>query len=112
VISTENLSSWHNIFALFLGWQPFSLTNVSDRKAGLGNPLALHRGERPFLKSWQHVRLFAYQGWKETFEVSSFKIKRILGAGYYPLSFFISRMICTVDKRHSTFLTFKARKGI
>ena len=29
VVSTEHLASWHNIFALLLGWQPFSLTNIS-----------------------------------------------------------------------------------
>lgn len=31
IISTENASSWHNIFALLLGWQMFSLTNMSGR---------------------------------------------------------------------------------
>ena len=34
VVSTENLASWHNIGALMFGWQPFSLTNVSDRRLG------------------------------------------------------------------------------
>lgn len=27
VISTENGSSWHNVFAAAMGWQIFSLTN-------------------------------------------------------------------------------------
>lgn len=110
VISTESISSWHNILPLLFGWMPFSLTNVSARKSGLGNPLALHRGEEPFLKSWRHVRIYSYQGWRETFEVSSFKTERILSIGCYPLPSFISRMVCAVDKRHSTFLTFKVRK--
>ena len=42
VTSTENLASWHNIAALALGWQPFSLSNVS-KVLGLGNPLAIYR---------------------------------------------------------------------
>jgi SAM-dependent methyltransferase len=29
IVSTENGSSWHNIFAAIMGWQIFSLTNVS-----------------------------------------------------------------------------------
>ncbi len=45
IISTENASSWHNVFSVALGWQMFSLTNLSDRRLGIGNPLALHRGE-------------------------------------------------------------------
>src|SRR5262245_46505065 len=28
-VSTENLASWHNVAALVLGWQPFSLGNVT-----------------------------------------------------------------------------------
>lgn len=38
VVSTENLASWHNVAALVLGWQPFSLGNVTARRPGLGNP--------------------------------------------------------------------------
>src|SRR4051794_18179070 len=38
VTSTENLASWHNVGSLLLGWQPFSLTNVSS-KGNVGNPL-------------------------------------------------------------------------
>lgn len=40
VVSTENLAGWHNVFALVLGWQPLSLTNVSETRLGLGNPAA------------------------------------------------------------------------
>src|SRR5438105_7839847 len=45
VVSTENGSSWHNIFAAVMGWQIFSLTNVSGVTRGVGKPLALQRGE-------------------------------------------------------------------
>ncbi|MBU4348432.1 class I SAM-dependent methyltransferase [Patescibacteria group bacterium] len=39
IISTENLASWHNIFSLLFGWQPFSATNYLP--GSIGNPLAL-----------------------------------------------------------------------
>jgi len=44
VISTENLSSWHNIFALVLGYQDFSHHLI--KKAHVGNPLSPHFGEK------------------------------------------------------------------
>lgn len=105
MVSTENLASWHNIFSLLFGWQPFSLTNVSGHRLGIGNPLALHRGENLSFSSWQHIRVFAYQGLKEIFEVHGFKVK-ILGAGYYPLP----NLLAKLDLRHAAFLTIKAIK--
>ncbi len=47
VICTENLSSWHNIFSLVFGWQPFSLSNVCEKRFQIGNPLAMHYGDTP-----------------------------------------------------------------
>jgi SAM-dependent methyltransferase len=104
VTSTENLASWHNIASLLLGWQPFSLTNVSRLHLGLGNPLALHRGQRLPLKSWEHLRVFAYRGLRELFTVHGFTVESVLGAGYYPLP----RRLARLDPRHAAFLTVKA----
>lgn len=106
VISTENLASWHNIFPLFFGWQPFSLTNISKHRLGIGNPFALHRGKNLSFPSWQHIKVFAYRGLKEIFEIEGFKVTRILGAGYYPLPNFLARL----NPRHAAFLTIKVRK--
>lgn len=104
VTSTENLASWHNVVALMFGWQPFSLTNVTSRTAGVGNPLAIHRGEDTGLRSWEHVRVFAYRGLRELFEAHSFTIRRIAGAGYYPLGARVGRL----EPRHAAFLTVSA----
>jgi 2-polyprenyl-3-methyl-5-hydroxy-6-metoxy-1,4-benzoquinol methylase len=101
VVSTENLASWHNIGALMFGWQPFSLTNVSDRRLGIGNPLAIHRGEQLTLSSWQHVRVFAHRGLRELYEAHGFIVETIRGAGYYPLP----RWLARADGRHAAFLT-------
>jgi len=107
VVSTENLASWHNVFALVLGWQPFSLTNVSDSTGGLGNPLALFRG-MPHTQpaSWQHMRVFAYQGLRELFEEHGFTVSNVLGAGYYPLPATVGRRA----PRHAAFLTLAAHR--
>jgi SAM-dependent methyltransferase len=101
VVSTENLASWHNVAALALGWQPFSLGNVTSRRAGLGNPLAIHRGENVGPGSWQHVKVFSYRGLRELFEACGLTVRALTGAGYYPLPAVIGR----VEPRHAAFLT-------
>lgn len=106
-ISTENLASWHNIAALALGWQPFSLTNVSSAVTGLGNPAALHRGAkhvRP--SSWKHVRVFAFRGLRELLEAHGLVVLDVLGAGYFPLP----RSLAKLDPRHAALITAVARK--
>ncbi len=115
IISTENLSSWHNIFSLILGFQPFSSTNVSQLGI-IGNPFALHRlsgkkeGSLKHFKPFAHLILLSYQGLKELFEAHHFKVEKILGAGYYPFPKYISKILSQIDKRHAAFLTIKVRK--
>lgn len=107
VVCTENLASWHNLFALLLGWQPFSLSNVSQARFQIGNPLATHQGESASNpKSWQHLRVFAYQGLVDIFAVHGFTVETYTGSGYYPLPPSVGRL----DPRHAAFLTIKVRK--
>lgn len=105
IISTENASSWCNIFASVMGWQIFSLTNFSNRRNGIGNPLALHK-EKSDLKFWNHVRIYNIRGLKEYLGVFSFKVEKISGAGYFPLPASFGNF----DKTHCHFMTFKIRK--
>lgn len=108
VVSTENLASWHNVAATALGWQPFSLTNVTSRVGGLGNPAALFRGaEHTEPVTWQHVRVFAFRGLVELFEEHGLEVVATRGAGYFPLP---ARM-GLVDPRHAVFLTIAARQN-
>ncbi len=106
IVSTENGSSWANIFASLMGWQIFSLTNVSCQKIGIGNPLAIHRGTQVELSSWTHKTIFNYRGLKEFFEIYDFRIEKIMGAGYLPLFSKIGKF----DPRHANFLTLKVKK--
>jgi len=106
VISTENASSWCNIFASLMGWQIFSLTNFSAKKQGIGNPFALHRDNKAKLKSWNHMRIYNIRGLKEYFEAYGFKVSKIKGAGYFPLP----SILGSLDKTHCHFMTFKIRK--
>jgi SAM-dependent methyltransferase len=106
IISTENGSSWHNIFAATMGWQIFSLTNVSAVTRGVGNPVALHRGSPLALRSWTHKTIFNYRGLLEIVGLHGLSLMRAVGAGYHPLPAGIGR----VDVRHSHFITVKVKK--
>ena len=106
IISTENASSWCNIFAAIMGWQIFSLTNFSGKKLGIGNPVSFYRGEGATLASWQHVRIYSIRGLKEYFEVFGFNVEKIKGAGYFPLP----AVLGNIDRTHCHFMAFKVRK--
>lgn len=106
VMSTENASSWANVFAIAFGWQMFSLTNLSARASGIGNPLALHRGEVPKFSTWTHKVIFSYSGLREFFQLYDFRRVRLFGAGYFPLPSILGEL----DARHAHFLTVQAWK--
>ncbi|MHC1729157.1 MAG: class I SAM-dependent methyltransferase [Syntrophobacteraceae bacterium] len=109
VICTENLSSWHNIFSLVMGWMPMSSSNFSETIYNVGNPLAMRAGEEAdYPVSWQHIRVLSVRGIKEIFELHGFKTEKILGAGYYPFPPFFAR----IDKVHAAFMTCKFRKPV
>jgi SAM-dependent methyltransferase len=107
VISSENGSSWCNIFASIMGWQIFSLTIFSGKKQCIGNPLSLHKDGGGYISSWSHVRIYNIRGLKEYIEAFDFIIEEIRGAGYFPLP----GILGNIDKTHSHFITFKIRKG-
>ena len=106
IISTENGSSWINIGASILGWQQFSLTNVSSKGAGIGNPVALHRGQQSVESTWTHKTIFNYLGLVEFVELYGLQVIDVKGAGYFPLPTWVSKF----DTRHSHFLTILCSK--
>lgn len=110
VTSTENLASWHNVGALLLGWQPFSLTNVSIVGA-IGNPLGLSMGENtsgaPDAVTWQHRRVFAARGLVDLHQAHGFASLELLGAGYYPLP----RRFGRIHPAHAAFITVVGRRA-
>jgi 2-polyprenyl-3-methyl-5-hydroxy-6-metoxy-1,4-benzoquinol methylase len=106
VISTENGSSWHNVAAAAMGWQIFSLTNVSARSRSVGNPLALHRRGPLVPTSWTHKTIFNYRGLLDIVAAHGLTVLDAVGAGYHPLPAGLGR----IDVRHSHFVTVKAVK--
>jgi hypothetical protein len=89
-----------------MGWQIFSLSNVSGLARSIGNPLGLHRGGPEVPVSWTHKTIFNYGGLLEILSVHGLTVIRAVGAGYYPLPARFAR----IDVRHSHFITVKALK--
>ena len=107
ILSTENLSSWHNIFALILGWQAFS-QHISTVK-NIGNPLRLSSWEN-IQPSFTHLKIFTPKGLQDLFKIHNFKILEFFGAGYYPFPPPVSAFLSKIDPFHSPFISIKARK--
>lgn len=108
IVSTVSLSSWHNIFSLLLGYQPFDLANISS-KGNIGNPLSFWSGvtsENSKHKSWQHIRLFTPYSLADFLKKYGFSDTTVLTSGYYPLPSFFSR----IDKKHSHYFAISAIK--
>jgi ubiquinone/menaquinone biosynthesis C-methylase UbiE len=106
LISTENASSWVNVGAAALGYQMFSLTNMSSRRAGIGNPFAIHRGEDVELSSWTHKTIFSLRGLIEFTEAHGFNIIKFKAAGYFPLP----ASLATIDPYHGHFISVLLRR--
>lgn len=101
-ISTNNLSSWHNVVSLGLGMQPMPM-HVSDEII-VGNPLnPEHRwGHRDAGRT--HLRLFTARALSELAGFHGLALERQSAVGYYPLPPTLGRLAARVDPLHSAFL--------
>jgi len=106
IVSTENAASWHNIASLLFGWQPFSLTNITSKEGGVGNPLAFYAGQEGAVFAMQHHRIISLRALVELLQLHGFINIATRAAGYYPLP----ARIGNLDKRHAHFITAAAEK--
>jgi SAM-dependent methyltransferase len=111
LVCTENLASWHNVVALVLGFQPFSLTNVSSR-GYLGNPFALHLGEPIAVEASQHIHVITLTALRDLFATHGLLVERSWGAGYHPLSGKLATLGARFDPRHAHFVGLVARRPV
>jgi ubiquinone/menaquinone biosynthesis C-methylase UbiE len=98
---TPNLASWHNIFSLVLGYQPFS-SQVSD-KIFVGNPL--HPDYKKSIHEEQaHLRLFTHRSLSDLLEYHKFKVIKRQGIGYYPFSETLANCLAHLDPIHAAYV--------
>ena len=110
VVCTENLASWHNAGALALGYQPFSLTNISNLRP-IGNPFALHAEERAVGESWQHVHVLTLKALADLFDAHGLPVEDTWGTGYHPLPGKLATAMAHRDPRHAHFIGIVARSA-
>ena len=103
IVCTENLASWHNVAALAFGYQPFSLTNVSDVRP-VGNRFALHAGEAPGASSWQHVHVLTLTALRDVFAAHGFSVDDVWASGYHPFPRRVAAGLARIDPRHAHFI--------
>ncbi len=115
IIATENLSSWHNIFALLMGKQPYSGPYASTE---------LNLGRRPLTdmkevfseggthdKAYvKHNTVMAYVTLKDVLEAYGFTVSGSKGFGYHPWPGKLSDALSRADIKHSHFILYKITK--
>ncbi len=121
-LDTPNLASWHNIFALLLGIQPFSGPNITTMDdAELSLVQDMHRSNSYFLggrgvlkgderKLNRHIVVLAYISLLRLFIKHGFQIDRVQAFGYYPFPPLLARLFQRLDPRHAHHILVKARK--
>lgn len=102
VLSTNNLSSWHNIVSLVFGWQP-PPCHVSDLVI-VGNPGNTYDAQEGEVEGQQHLRIFTGRALAELAEYHGLRLDADLTSGYYPLPVRAARVMTKLDRRHGAFL--------
>ena len=122
VLDTPNLASWHNIFALLIGVQPFSgpnITTMADSDIELVRQM--HRSSNDLSEdnrrkvpcereTSRHIVVVAYVSLLRLLRRHGFQIEIARGFGYYPLPPFLARLFQRIDPRHTHHLQIRARK--
>jgi SAM-dependent methyltransferase len=105
LISTNNLSSWHNIVSLVLGWQPMPC-NVSDM-VNVGNPFDLFDHQEHGSRGQTHLRVFTGRALTELARYHGLRPLAERSAGYYPFFGSIGKQLARLDRRHGAFLVHR-----
>jgi ubiquinone/menaquinone biosynthesis C-methylase UbiE len=122
ILDTPNLASWHNIFALLLGVQPFSGPNITTMEdSDIGLVKQMHRATHGLQEDGEfyehgeqeltrHIIVIAYNSLTKLLKDAGFQIEKSYGFGYYPFPSFLAHFFQRVDIRHTHHLLIKARK--
>ena len=119
IVTTENLCSLLNWFAITLGYTPFSLMQTCGRY--LGNPLGLHYNETlaeplsldhpAFSGVAGHIRVLTVRQAHELFQLVGFEAE-VRSISILPLPDGLSKMLEGVVKNRGHYLMIKARKPL
>jgi 2-polyprenyl-3-methyl-5-hydroxy-6-metoxy-1,4-benzoquinol methylase len=106
ILSTPNLASLHNVYALLAGRLPSTLF---DTAAGHPCGLVEQASPRP---PWPQRQAFTRGGVVRLLVESGFRIERLVSVGYYPFVGRLARVLARWDATHSVQLVVKALKAV
>jgi SAM-dependent methyltransferase len=125
VLDSPNLASWHNVFALMLGIQPFSGPNlISLAESDLSLVQRMHRKDHGLSNDGEvvikgsdcrlhrHLVVAAYRSLIKVLEQAGFIMEATWGFGYYPLPPPLARIISKLDPSHAHHYIIRARKPL
>ncbi|MBJ7328701.1 MAG: class I SAM-dependent methyltransferase [Solirubrobacteraceae bacterium] len=101
-ISTNNLSSWHNVISLALGMQPTPM-HVSDEVI-VGNPMNPEKGMAHEDLGRTHLRLFTRRALAELAQYHGLETVKSETVGYYPLPPRLAQPLVRMDQAHGAFI--------
>jgi 2-polyprenyl-3-methyl-5-hydroxy-6-metoxy-1,4-benzoquinol methylase len=104
--STPNLASWHNIFSLIFGYQPFS-SQISDR-AFIGNPWHPMNNKK-INEAQAHLRLFTPYSLASLLKFHHFNIETNYTVGYYPFKNH-ANILAKIDPTHGAYIVIVSTK--
>lgn len=117
IIGTPNLASWHNIFALLIGVQPFSGPTIMpnyESEVSVVKNMNKKRLKEVFsdeeTESLEHIKIMTLKALISLLKANKFKIENAKGFGYYPLFPLLSKPLSLLDPYHSHYVIVKARK--
>jgi SAM-dependent methyltransferase len=123
VLDSPNLASWHNVFALILGIQPFSGPNlISMAESDLSLVRSMRRKDYGFsddedvelgatdIKRYRHIVVATYRSLLSVLQQAGFVIEGTWSFGYYPLPPVFARVFSKLDPSHAHHYVIKARK--
>lgn len=108
IVTTENLASWNNVFALIWGIQPFTGPYLDKT-----NPIGWHplnkfkHNKKPNgnkrLNTYPHVNVMTTKALVDILNRNEFKVTNVYGMGYYPLPVFLGNLLSKIDPYHSAY---------
>jgi len=116
IIGTPNLASWHNVFALASGRQPYSGPTVDIESNDAASQLKNEKNKRLLLSinngedALGHVVVLTYKTLIRLLQSKGFIIEEAYGFGYHPFPPIIAGVLASLDKAHSHYVLIKARK--
>lgn len=119
VLGTPNLASWHNIFALLLGRQPYSGPTVEIAQRDASGKMKREKNQMLLKEvadkaagesALGHIVVQTLPTLQKLLRSNGFTLEHVHASGYHPLPAPLARIAARIDPRHAHYVVIKCRK--